>query len=148
MLNPMYVVLLGIALCALLVWFYASRRPTESPFIEAINERYRIGSDSLSIIPLEVRVFGWKRAGLSMLWIQDSSRIGADRDALYIERLCSASKCIPAVRIPLNDLSLVDSKYFRTVQVHLDVFEIDDVADGQLLLPVGYLTDGVANKDG
>jgi hypothetical protein len=139
-LSPSIAISLGLFLCFALVWFYYRRQPKRDPFIEALQERYRIDDATSIDTPLKLRVYAWKRAGFfSSPWIHGYHKIGVDEDFLYLTSMGMFWEAGPTARIPLCDLSLVGTKFFWIPLLSFDVYDINGVPTGQLLLPVSFL---------
>ena len=134
------IIFLGLFVVAVLIRFYAVRRPTPDPFVEVLNDRYRIDEHKAIDIPLKCRVIGWRRTGsFPSVAIDQWSSIGTDNRYLYLS-LCSGTLVLA---IPLRDLKLIGTRFFWTALLSFDVYEIDGVATGQLYVPVGFLGEGI-----
>ena len=140
-LDPTIVIVIGSCLVIALIWFCTSRKPAADPVFEELNARYGVDEDAVADVPLEFRVVGWKRKGRWPPWYQDYIKVAIDKDFFYTDALCAIYRTIPAIRIPLRDLTFVETKFFWTTLYRLDVFNIRGIPAGQILLPEGYFAE-------
>ena len=139
--DPTIIMGIGLTVVAALIWFYTSRKPTTDPVFEELNTKYGVDEHTVADVPLEFRVVGWKRKGRWIPWYQAYIKIAIDKDFFYTDALFGIYKKVPAIRIPLRDLSFVETRFFWTALYRLDVFNIRGIPAGQILLPEGYFTE-------
>ena len=139
--DPTIIIVIGSIFVVALIWFYTSRKPATDPVFEEVNARYGVDEEIVAEVPLDFRVVGWKRKGHWLPWCQDYVKVAIDKDFFYTNALYAIYKTIPAIRIPLDDLSFVETKFFWTTLYSLDVFNIHGIPDGQILLPAGYFAE-------
>ena len=106
----------------------------------ALIERFRFNHEIPNGIEMKRRLFGWLQAGDSVVRTSGTSKLAVTSDSLLIAEPPLVDKLIPTLEIPLDSLSKVDSRFFWSAMSKLDVFEIDGVSEGKLLLPVGLIS--------
>lgn len=110
----------------------------------ALIERFRATDEIAKDVDLRRRFHGWVDAGSSIARTSGTSKLGVTQDSLLVSQLPLVSKLIPTIEIPLESLSKVDSRFFWSAMSRFDVFEIDGISNGKLLLPVGLV--GAGNR--
>jgi hypothetical protein len=129
------------------IGFRVVRDAANEPFMAALIERFRAADESTLDIDLRRRFFGWLQAGASVARISGTSKLAVGDDSLLITQLPVVNKLIPTIKIPLESLSKVDTRFFWSAMSRFDVFEIEGISDGRLLLPVGLVGTVRKNKD-
>ena len=141
-----FVIILAVILCIVLISISGARYTAREPFMAALIEKYRAKDDAARSVNLKMRPIGLAQEGSWFIRTSGTSRIGIDNNSLYIVQPPLIARAIPTIEIPLHCLSLIDSKYLLFAFSRFDVFEIDGISNGQILLPVGLFAKPVKSE--
>ena len=144
--NFEFVFFLAVLLCIVLMAISGARNSARDPFMAALIEKYRAKDNATRSVNLKMRYIGWTQPGRVISRTSAISKIGFDHEALYIKQMFLAARVIPTIRIPMDCLSLVDTKLVWSAFLKVDVFEIDGISNGRILLPVGLVAEPVKSK--
>ncbi len=122
------------------IGFRVMRDAADEPFMAALIQRFRASDEIAQDIELKRRIYGWTHTGSSVARTSGTSKLAVAHDALFIAQLPLVKRVIPTIEIPLESLSKVDSRFFWSAMSRFDVFEIDGIPDGNLLLPIGLVS--------
>lgn len=111
------------------------------PLFVALFERY--GRNELEHfseeIKLKFKFLGWRSSSKSIPHFNGMSRLGVSKDTLIIVQPRPFRRAFPTIAIPRKDLIYVGTESSWGGLSRLDVFEIEGIAGGQLLLPAGFV---------
>jgi hypothetical protein len=113
----------------------------------ALIEQFRATNKIQKDVDLRRRNYGWVDGGSFVVRFSGSSKLAVSDDSLLISQLPLVRKLMPAIEIPLESLSKVDSRFFWSALRRFDVFEINGISNGKLLLPVGLVGAGDRNNE-
>ena len=129
------------------IGFRVVRDASKEPLMAALIERFSATDEIATNVELRRHLFGWMHAGDSVVRTSGTSKLAITSDSLVISQLPLVNKLIPTIAIPFESLSKVDTRFCWSAMSRFDVFEIDGISDGRLLLPVGLLGTDNQTKD-
>lgn len=142
MMQIPYILFAGIVVfLVIVISISGTRNLVREPFLSSLIGIYKAEDDQTHGIDFKMRYIGWTQAGRVFSRTSGLGKIGFDDEALYIRQMFLAARSIPTIRIPVDCLSLVDSKLVWTAFSKVDVFDIDGINEGQILLPMGAVAE-------
>ena len=138
--NIEFLAIIAVVALVAFIGFRVVRDAANEPLMAALIARFRSNDEIANSIEMRRRLFGWIQTGDSVVRTSGTSKLAVADDSLFIAQLPLANKLIPTLQIPLESISKVDCRFFWSAMSRFDVFEIDGVSDGKLLLPVGLVS--------
>ena len=146
--NIEFLAIVVVGALVAFIGFRVVRDAANEPLMAALIEQFRSNDEIAESVKMRRQPFGWIQKDDSVVRSSGTSKLAVADDSLLITQLPLVNKLIPTLKIPLDSLSKVDSRFFWTALSRFDVFEIEGVSDGKLLLPVGLVSSRNPRKDG
>jgi hypothetical protein len=130
-----------VAVLIVLVWLIVPIRARNEPFLSELVSRYPFDTLGQSDPRIDYvrKYFGWRDTGRRTSRFSGMSKLGTSDDMLVLKHPLLFRSLIPSIAVPKQRLRYVGTEFLWSAVRKFDVFEVDGLPSGQLLLPVNFV---------
>lgn len=123
------------------IWFVVARSIVGEPYLAALLEKYgtREVTETAQKIVYRNSLYGWYEDSKDTARCSWISRLGVDSSSLIVKQPKIVRSVYPNLIIPREHLEFIESKFIWSAFSRLDVFKVNGIEGGKLLLPTALL---------